>query len=132
MFEALSTGLKDGKVVLGSKSLDIKENVRPRVMHTVFTEQDAQRIRIGFQFGDVPQGRRQRTGPRYSKELFDESMKNVAEMLKRIGIEILEAGKFKMGENEFTVQKTADYEIHVGQQGFSIELQYVTPPKKDK
>jgi hypothetical protein len=103
-------------------------------MHHVSTppNQDVQRLRIGFQVGDRPQGRRQQTGPRYSKELFDEPMKNVAEMLKRIGMEILEAGKFKMGENEFTVQEKADYEIHVGQRGFSIELQYVQPPKKDK
>jgi hypothetical protein len=134
LFEELSAGMKDGKAVVGSKSLDIGENIRPRIMHTVFTEEgvNLQRIRVGFMFGDVPRGRRQETGPRYSKELFDEPMKNVAEMLKRIGMEMLEMGKFKVGENEFTIQEKADYEIHVGQRGFSIELQYVQPPKKDK
>jgi hypothetical protein len=58
-------------------------------------------------------------------------MKKVGELMKRWGTEILEAGTFKLGENEFKIKDLATYEIQAGNDGFSIELSY-TEPKKDK
>jgi hypothetical protein len=58
-------------------------------------------------------------------------MKKVGELMKRWGTEIVEAGTFKLGENEFKVKELATYEIHASDRGFSLELSY-TESQKDK
>ncbi len=130
LLESLSGDLKAGKVKVGDTTLDVKENLQFGLTHLVTPDKKAHRIRIGLQFGETPP-RKRATGPRYSKEFFDEPMKKVGELMKRWGTEILEAGTFKLGENEFKVKDLATYEIQAGNNGFSIELSY-TEPKKDK
>jgi len=129
LFDSLSSDLKAGKVKVGEKSMDVGENIMFGVSHLVATDGSSDRIRVGFTFGDVPP-RKRSTGPRYSKELFNEPMKKVGALMKRWGTEILETGGFKLEETEFKVKDFATYEIIASERGFSIELSY-TEPKKE-
>ncbi|UCC39659.1 MAG: hypothetical protein JSV96_18085 [Candidatus Aminicenantes bacterium] len=129
LLDSLSSDLKVGKVKVGDKTFEIGKNIFFQISHLVTKDGKGNRIRVGFMFGDVPP-RARPTGPRYSKEFFDEPMKKVGALLKRWGTEILESGGFKLGENEFKVKEMANYEIHASSRGFSIELQYTEPPKK--
>jgi hypothetical protein len=130
MFEQLSADLKTGHVKIGETSLPAGKNVQYNMSHLAATEFKSNRIRFNMQFGPVPPRPRQ-TGPRYNKELFDEPMTNVGELLKKMGMEILEKGAFKLGENEFKVKELANYEISASARGFSIELGY-SETNKDK
>jgi hypothetical protein len=130
LFEQLSTDLKEGRVSIGETSLPAGDMIQFGISHLVATEGNSNRIRFAMQFGPAaPQARM--AGPRYSKELFDEPMKKVGALLKRMGTEILEKGAFKLGENEFKVKELATYEISASSRGFSIELSYIET-NKDK
>ncbi len=130
LFEQLSADLKEGRVSIGETSLPAGDMIQFGISHLVATEGNSNRIRFAMQFGPaVPQARM--VGPRYSKEFFDEPMKNVGTVLKRMGTEILEKGAFKLGENEFKVKELATYEISASSRGFSIELSYIET-NKDK
>ncbi|UCE41018.1 MAG: hypothetical protein JSV17_16505 [Candidatus Aminicenantes bacterium] len=130
MFESLSGDLKAGKVKVGDTALDVKENIQFGMTHLTTPDKKAHRIRVGVRFGETPP-RKRPTGPRYNKEFFDEPMKKVGELMKRWGTEILEAGTFKLGENEFKIKELASYEVSASERGFSIELSY-TESQKDK
>jgi hypothetical protein len=129
LFDSISSDLKAGKVKVGEKAMDVGENIMFSVSHLVATDGSSDRVQVGFVFGDVPP-RKRSTGPRYSKELFDEPMKKVGALLKRLGTEILETGGFKLEETEFKVKDFATYEISASERGFSIELGY-TEQKKE-
>jgi len=130
LFELLSSDLKAGKVKVGDKAFDVGKGVQYGISHLATTDDKTHRVRIGFQFGEMPP-RPKRAGPRYSKEIFDEPISKVGELLKRLGTEILDAGTFKLGENEFNVKgKLANYEISASSRGFSIELGYAEPKKE--
>jgi hypothetical protein len=129
LFESLSGDLKAGKVKVGDTTLDVKENLQFGLTHLVTPDKKAHRIRIGLRFGETPP-RKRPTGPRYSKEFFDEPMKKVGALLKRLGTNILETGGFKLEETEFEVKDFATYEISASESGFSIELSY-TEQKKE-
>lgn len=131
LFESLSSDLKAGKVKVGDKAFDVGKGIQYGISHLATTDDKAHRVRIGIQFGEMPP-RPKRGGPRYSKEFFDEPISKVGKLLKRLGIEILDTGAFKFGENEFNVkEKLANYEVIASSSGFSIELSY-TKPKKEK
>jgi hypothetical protein len=131
MFESLSSDLKAGQLKVGDKTFEIGKDIGfSGLTHLVTKDDKGNRIRVGIEFGEAPP-RPKRTRPRYSKEFFDEPMKKVGALLKRWGTEILETGAFTLGENEFKVKEMATYEIHAGNNGFSIELSY-TEPNKEK
>jgi len=129
LYEKLGSDLKAGRVSVGDTELPVGENIQFGLSHLVSPDGKTHRIRVGLQFGEAPP-RKRPTGPRYSKEFFDEPMKKVGALLKRLGSEILETGTFKLGENAFTVKDTATYEIIASERGFSIELSY-TESKKE-
>jgi len=130
LFEQLSADLKEGRVSIGETTLSAGDMIQFGISHLVATEGNSNRIRFAIQFGPAaPQARM--GGSRYSKELFDEPMKNVGALLKRMGTEILGKGAFKLGENEFKVKELANYEISASSSGFSIELSYIET-KKDR
>jgi hypothetical protein len=130
LLNKLSSDLKEGRVSIGETSLPAGDMIQFKISHLVATEGDSNRIRFAMQFGPVtPQARM--AGPRYSKEFFDEPMKNVGALLKQMGTEILDKGVFKLGENDFKVQELATYEISASSRGFSIELTYIDT-NKDK
>jgi hypothetical protein len=129
LFDSMSRDLKSGRVSVGDKNLEVGKNIMFGLTHLIAADGKSERIRAGFQFGEVaPQ--QQPAGPRYSKEFFDAPMKQVGALMKRMGTEILESGSFKLEENEFPVGKTAIYEVKASERGFSIELQYSKPPKE--
>lgn len=129
LFEELSADLKAGKVSIGDTSVPAGDLIQFGISHLKATEGNVHRIRYAMQFGPMTP-RKRAAGPRYNNEFFDEPMKKVGALLKRMGTEILETGAFKLGENEFKVKKLADYEISASANGFSIELGYVA--EKDK
>jgi len=129
LFDSLSGDLKVGKVKVGDKALEVGENIMFVLTHLIATDGQSNRIQVAVQFGEAPP-RKKPTGPSYSREFFDAPMKKVAALLKRMGTEILESGTFKLEENEFSVGKTATYEIKASERGFSIELGYTEPPKE--
>lgn len=128
LFDSLSRDLKAGRVHVGDKNLEVGKNIMFGLSHLIATDGKSERIRAGFQFGEVPPWE-QPAGPKYSKEFFDAPMKQVGALMKRMGTEILEFGSFKLEENEFPVGKIATYEVKASERGFSIELQYSKPPK---
>ena len=130
LFDSLSRDLKAGRVRVGDQDLPAGENISGSLAHLIAVDGASHRIRVSYRFGEGSRQERP-TGPRYSEEFFDAPMKKVGALLKRLGTEILEKGTLKLGENEFSVkEKKAQYEIKAGQRGFSIELQYIEPPKE--
>jgi len=131
LFDSLSRDLKAGRVRVGDQDLPAGENIRCGFSHLIALDGKSHRIQLAFQFGQDPaQAQRRRTGPRYGEEFFNEPMKKVGALLQRLGIEILEKGTMKLGENEFKVKKRAYYEINANERGFSIGLQWFEPPKE--
>lgn len=129
ILDSLSRDLKAGRVRVGDQDLPAGENIRGGLSHMIAVDGTSHRIRVSFQFGEAPPQQRP-TGPKYSKEFFNEPMKKVGALLQRLGIEILEKGTMKLGENEFKVKERAYYEINANERGFSIGLQWVEPPKE--
>jgi len=129
LFDSLSSDLKAGRVRVDDQDIEVGENIQFALTHLIATDGKSDRIRVGLRFGKVPP-RKQMTGPKYSREFFDAPLKKVAALLKRMGTEILEAGTFTLEENEFSVGKTATYEVKANERGFSIELRYTEPTKE--
>ncbi len=129
LFDSLSKDLTDGRLRVSDKDLSIGENLSYNITHLIATKGKSQRIRVSFTFGEIPP-RSRPTGPRYSEEFFDVPMTEVAELLKRIGIEILEDGTFKLDDNDFKVKEKANYELSVSSNNITFELSYTRPKRK--
>lgn len=129
MFDSLSRDLKAGRVRVGDQDLPAGENIRGGLSHLISVDGTSHRIRVYFRFGEGPPLGRP-AGARYSKEFFNEPMKKVGALLKRLGTEIIEKGTMTLGDTEFKVKERAYYEMNVSERGFEIGLQWVEPPKE--
>jgi len=129
MLDSLSRDLKAGRVRVGEQDLPTGENISGGLAHQIAVDGTSHRIRVHFQFGEGPPSQRP-TRPKYSKEFFNEPMKKVGALLRRLGTEIIEKGTMKLGENEFKVKERAYYEINASETGFEIGLRWVEPPKE--
>jgi hypothetical protein len=129
LLDSLSRDLNAGRLRVGDQDHKVGKNIMFGLSHLIATDGKSERIRAGFQFGEVPP-RKQPAGPKYSKEFFDAPLKQVGALMKRMGSEILESGSFKLEDNEFPVGKIATYEVKASESGFSIELRYIEPKQK--
>ena len=125
---SLSRDLEARRVRLGGKELAVGEDVDFRFKHTSSMDGMSHRIQVAFSFGEpVPRGQAAVSPARlsYSRESRETPMRDVGELLQRIGSEIVSDGRFHLGGAEFRAGETAHFEIKVREgRGLEIKLSY--------
>ncbi|MCZ6530538.1 MAG: hypothetical protein O6949_09470 [Chloroflexi bacterium] len=125
---SLSRDLKAGRVRVGAKELAVGEDLDFRLKRTSSTDGRSHRIQVMFAFGELV-GRPRAAGPppghSYSRESPDTRMRDIAELFRRIGTEILRDGTFRLGGADFQAGETADFEIKAREgRGLEIEVSH--------
>lgn len=135
LFASLSRDLRAGRVSVGDREVPAGELARGAVfMHSIATDGQSQRVSISFQFGEViprpEQVRPQPDEPRYGKETIERvPIREIGELLKRIGTEILESGTITFEGFAYRAGQSGGFELGMRHDRLNIELgTNATPP----
>ncbi len=129
MFASLAEDLRAGRVRVGDEQLPAGDNVQFGLTHVTATDGSYDKIEFSLKFGPVPP-RRQPGETRHHDEQFSEPMTDLAAILQRIGVQILEDGTFELGGETFSASRLASWEIGASPRGFSVEVSYHLPPER--
>ena len=119
-FTSLAEDLRAGQIRVGGQEVAVGEFVGFRLTHVTAVDGQYEKIELGLDFGPMPEPRPE--GPRYSEEVTNESIRDLATTLRRIAAEILEDGTFQLGDEVFTVSDQASWELYARATGLGLEV----------
>jgi len=130
LFSSLSRDLRAGRVRVDDKDFEIGENFQFFITHMIATDGQSQRIRIALRNQGPQRQREQPTEPSFSDEVFEIPAREIAELLKRIGTEMLESGTITFDGVAYRAGVTGGYELGVQHGSLGIELNIRTLPPR--